>query len=159
MRKILLALIIVVGCTQVQSQTYFTSVGLRAGTELGITWQQKLWKTGTLESIATTNRNRWQVQSLVEYHRRFLGRRLNYYIGIGPHFGEEKGQGHYYGITPITGVEMTLAGLTLSWDYKPSFNLKGTDAFIFHDSGFSIRMVLIKQRKKSLRERLGFDKK
>jgi hypothetical protein len=158
MRLVVIVLILAISSTRLNAQTYFTSVGLRAGTELGITWQQKLWKTGTLETIVTTNRSRWQAQSLVEYHRRFLGRRLNYYIGIGPHFGEEKGAGNYYGFTPITGVEMTLAGLTLSWDYKPSFNLAGTDAFIFHDSGFSIRMVLIKQRKKSLRERLGLDK-
>ncbi|MFN0031899.1 MAG: hypothetical protein ACKVOR_07055 [Flavobacteriales bacterium] len=142
------------------AQTYFLSAGLRAGTELGLTVQQKLWKQGTLESIITTNRDRWQLQGLVEYHRKFIGRRFNYYLGLGPHIGQERGVASiYYGFTPITGVEVTLAGITFSWDYKPSINLGGTDAFVFHDSGLSIRMVLVKERKKSLRERFGLEKK
>lgn len=157
MKKIALLHFLICVVEAASAQTYFTSAGLRAGTELGLTVQQKLWRTGTLEAIATTNRSRWQIQALVEHHRRFLGRRMNYYIGIGPHFGEEKNIGHYYGITPITGVELTFGGLTFSWDYKPSFNIAGTDSFIFHDSGFSVRMVLIKERKRSLKEILGID--
>jgi hypothetical protein len=158
MKKTLVLIVVLLSFMAASAQTYFTAAGLRAGTELGLTIQQKIWRTGSLEAIVTTNRSRWQMQALVEHHRRFLGRRLNYYIGIGPHFGEEKGFGHYYGITPITGIEFTFAGLTMSWDYKPSLNLAGTDALIFHDSGFSIRMVLIKERKRSLKEILGIDK-
>lgn len=159
MKKFLFVCLLVLAACVADAQTYFTSAGLRAGTELGITVQQKIWKTGTIESIVTTNRNRWQVQALVEYHRRFIGRRWNVYMGLGPHFGEEKGFGHYYGITPITGVELTISGFTFSYDYKPSFNFNGTDAFVFHDSGLSVRMVLIKEKRKSLRERLGMEKK
>lgn len=157
MKYISLTILLIISSQISFAQTYFTSAGLRAGTELGLTVQQRIWRTGTIEMIATTNRSRWQLQALCEYHRRFIGRRINYYIGIGPHFGEEKGEGQYYGITPITGLEFTIAGLTLSWDYKPSFNLAGTDALIFHDSGLSIRMVIFKERKRSLKEILGLD--
>lgn len=94
--------------SELSAQSYVTAAGLRAGTELGLTIQQRVHKTGTIEGIATTNRYRWQVQTLYEYHRRFLGKRFNYYIGIGPHFGDEKGYGNYWGITPVT-IRVNLA--------------------------------------------------
>lgn len=140
--------LIAISLEQLPAQSYVTAAGLRAGTELGITVQQRMYKTTTLEAIATTNRYRWQVQTLYEYHRKFLGKRFNYYIGIGPHFGNEKGYGNYWGITPITGVEATLAGLCISWDYKPSLNMGGGSSLFFHDSGLSLRYVFIKQPRK-----------
>jgi len=97
MRKKLQVLLItfsIVVCNA-YGQSYVTALGLRAGTELGVTMQQRLFRTNTLEGIATTNRYRWQVQTLLEHHKRFIGKRFNYYIGIGPHYGNEKGYGNY----------------------------------------------------------------
>jgi hypothetical protein len=131
-----------------KAQSYITSVGLRAGTEIGITIQQRLIKRNTLELILETNRYRWCTAALFENHNRFIGKRINFYMGAGPHYGEEKGFGKYYGATPIVGVEATIAGLTVSWDYKPSINLYGGSTYIFHDSGLSVRHVIIKQPKK-----------
>ena len=132
---------------QSNAQTYFTAFGLRAGTELGFTLQQKAWKTGTVEAIVTTNRFRWQMQGIVEYHRRFIGRRFNVYMGMGPHYGEIIGGGSYAGITPIVGMEITAFGLNFSYDYKPSFNVFHGQDVIYHDSGLSIRLILIKEKK------------
>jgi hypothetical protein len=129
-------------------QAYITSGGVRMGTELGLTIQQKIPGTNTIEGIITTNKYRWQIQGLFEHHRRLIGKRLNYYYGIGPHWGDEKAYGKYFGITPISGVEFTIAKLTISYDYKPSINIKGGSSFIFHDSGLSIRAVLIRKTRK-----------
>lgn len=131
------------------SQTYRTAAGLRAGTEIGLTVQQKLIGTSSIEAILTTNRYRWQAQGLFEYHRRVFGKRFNAYIGVGPHFGSERGYGDYWGVTPIAGVEITLLKFVISYDYKPSINLYGGSTYVFHDSGLSIRMVLIRQKKKT----------
>jgi hypothetical protein len=130
------------------AQAYITSGGIRLGTELGLTIQQKIPGTNTIEGIVTTNKYRWQIQGLFEHHRRLIGKRLNYYYGIGPHWGSEKAYGKYFGITPITGLEFTIAKLTISYDYKPSFNIIGGSSFIFHDSGLSVRAVIIRKTRK-----------
>jgi hypothetical protein len=122
-------------------------VGLRVGTEFGLTIQQKVWKTGTIEAILTTNQQRWQTQALVEYHSKIIGRRINMFTGIGPHYGESMEQGSYAGITPIFGFEATLFGFNFTYDYKPSFNIFHGQQHIYHDSGLSIRIVLLKEKK------------
>jgi hypothetical protein len=132
------------------AQTYRTAVGLRVGTEIGLTVQQKLWKTGTVEAILTSNKERWQSQALVQYHSRLIGRRINSYVGIGPHYGESNLDGSYAGVTPIVGFEMTLFGLNVSYDYKPSINIFHGSRFIYHDSGLSVRFILIKQRRERI---------
>lgn len=135
--------------TSVCAQTYRTAAGIRAGTELGLTVQQKFIGTSTIEGILTTNRYRWQAQGLFEYHRRFVGKRFNVYLGVGPHAGNERGYGNYWGITPIAGIEITLLKFTISYDYKPSININGGSTFVFHDSGLSVRMVIIRQKPKT----------
>lgn len=132
-----------------KAQAYRTALGVRAGTELGLTLQQRVIEKATIEGIVTTNRYRWQAQGLFEYHRPVLGKRVNVYLGAGPHFGNEKGYGDYWGITPVAGVEITLLKFVISYDYKPSFNLGGGSTYLFHDSGISVRMVLIKQKRKT----------
>jgi hypothetical protein len=149
--KLKIVLILAIGFSSpyiANGQAYITSGGIRFGTELGLTIQQKIPGTNTIEGIVTTNKYRWQVQGLFEHHRRLLGKRLNYYYGIGPHWGDEKAYGKYFGITPVTGVEFTIAKLTISYDYKPSFNIKGGSSFIFHDSGLSVRAVIIRKTRK-----------
>jgi hypothetical protein len=132
-----------------QSQSYRTALGVRAGTELGLTLQQKAFEKTTVEGILTTNRYRWQAQGLFEYHRPVLGKRINVYLGAGPHFGNEKGYGSYWGITPIAGVEITLMKFVISYDYKPSININGGSGYVFHDSGLSVRMVLLRKKRKT----------
>ena len=144
---------------QLNAQSYITSLGLRAGTEIGITIQQRLFKRNTLELILETNRYRWCTTALIENHNRFIGKRVNFYTGAGGHYGEERAYGKYYGVTPIVGIEATIAGLTISWDYKPSINLFGGSTYVFHDSGLSIRHVIIKQPKKHFFKNLFKKKK
>jgi hypothetical protein len=149
------SLILFLGSTSMmKGQTYFTAFGLRAGTELGFTLQQKIWSTGTLEAIVTTNKTRWQCQGIVQYHKRFIGRRFNTYMGIGPHYGEVMEGSSFAGITPIIGFEVTAFGLNFSYDYKPSFNIFHGEDFLYHDSALSIRMVLIKEKKNRIFSKL-----
>jgi hypothetical protein len=129
------------------AQTYRTAVGLRVGTEFGLTIQQKIWNTVTAEGILTTNQDRWQSQAIIEYHSKIIGRRINMVTGIGPHYGESTDQGSYAGITPIFGFEATLFGFNFTYDYKPSFNVFHGQQRIYHDSGLSIRVVLLKEKK------------
>lgn len=129
------------------AQTYRTAAGVRFGTEIGLSIQQRLWETGTIEGIVTSNKNRWQAQALVQYHRRVIGRRINSYFGVGPHYGELINGGSYAGITPIFGFEMTFFGLNLSYDYKPSFNVFHGSALLYHDTGLTVRVILLKQKR------------
>lgn len=133
-----------------KAQSYRTAAGLRVGSEVGFTIQQRLWKTGTVEGILTTNKNRWQMQGLVEYHRRIIGKRINSYIGVGPHYGELHDGGSYAGITPIFGFEITFFGLNFSYDYKPSFNVFHGKQALYHDNGLSVRVIIIKQKNRVL---------
>lgn len=130
-----------------KAQSYFTSAGARLGNDLGITLQQRIVRPITIEGILSSNRYRWSCSFLLENHHRIIGKRLNFYTGIGYHFGDESGYGKYQGITPVLGLELTFARLTFSYDYKPQINLSGGSGFVFHSSAVSVRYVFIKQPK------------
>jgi hypothetical protein len=158
MMKILTVLIAIVTSVlfseAAQAQTYRTALGLRVGSEFGFTVQQKLWDNGTIEGILTSNKDRWQSQAIVEYHRAIIGRRINSYFGVGPHYGEVKSGGSYAGVTPIFGFEVTMFGLNFSYDYKPSLNVFHGENFLYHDHGLSVRVILLQQKHNRLLDRI-----
>lgn len=124
-------------------QHYVNSFGIRVSEDLGLTFQQRVAKLVTVEAMIQTSRYRYYGTVLGEWHHRLLTRRLNFYLGGGGHWGHEERYGEFYGFTPIVGLELNLARLNMSADYKPSFNLKG-DPLLIHGSGISIRYILIR---------------
>ncbi len=144
------------------TQAYMTTGGLRAGTDWGITIQQRLTKNMTIEGIVQSSLQREEViiTALVERHYPLIFRGLNLYTGAGLHKGwlspEASGElvptgfKDPFGLTFITGAEMTLGRFNFSYDFKPAINVVGGERKFYTQSGVSVRYVFLtnKQYKK-----------
>ncbi len=145
--------------TFVAAQSYQTALGMRLGTDWGITARQRLAKRSTLEGILQSSLQREEILLTALYERHFpiISRRFNLYYGGGLHKGwisldpeNESGAPSYdpFGITLVGGIEFTLARLNFSYDLKPAINFRGGAKRIYAQSGVSIRYVLVKKQKK-----------
>jgi hypothetical protein len=91
---------------------------------------------------------------MLQHHFPVGIQRLNFYTGVGGHKGWYVNQDYEqlfenpYGLSLISGVEFTLAGLILSWDIKPSVNLNDANRRAYFHSGLSARPVLKKRPSK-----------
>ncbi|MEA2042227.1 MAG: hypothetical protein U9N85_06700 [Bacteroidota bacterium] len=133
-------------------QSYITSVGVRFGTDYGLTIQQRLLKHVTVEGIAQSSLHREElmITGLGEYHIPVFTKRLNFYVGGGFHQGFHTSNDIPFepakGISAVAGGEFTLARFTVSFDYKPAFNLSGGEKSWYMQSGVSVRYAIISQR-------------
>ncbi len=149
------------------SQSYFTAMGLRLGSNFGITLQQKLAKTLTVEGIVSSNpiEDRTTATVLLEVHNPLISKRFNFYIGGGVHNRwqnyVEADQSIFRGVTAIAGGEMTLGRLNLSWDYKPVYHLNRDIMPFESETAVSLRYVFVKKvkSKKSPLKRSKKDKR
>lgn len=152
--------------TPVHAQSYFNSLGVRLanGTEYrtaGISYQQRLLRDFTLEGIAQTDFSQnTTFHALMEYHRPIVSKRLNYYVGAGLMSGKENSyhksesasyQSTIFGADLVAGIELTLLKFTISFDYKPNFNLVGREKWFQDQVGISVRAVLINGNKRQKR--------
>ena len=136
-------------------QSYNTALGMRLGTDFGVTVKQRVAKTTTLEAIiqSSLQREEAQVTLLAEQHFPMISRRLNVYGGGGLHKGwvtrdGTEGDSVYkdpFGLTAIAGIELSLGRLNLSYDYKPAINLSGGKHTIYSQTGVSLRYVIVKR--------------
>ncbi|MCC6724093.1 MAG: hypothetical protein IT258_06245 [Saprospiraceae bacterium] len=152
--------------TIAKAQSYVTSGGLRLGTDWGLTLQQRIAEHVTIEGILQKSfqRDEFMVTALAERHYKIMLNGLNLYVGAGLHKGwnnqpatAEKPDGfeNPFGITGIGGLELTIARLNLSYDFKPAINLYGGERTVYVQSGLSLRYVFYSNRdlKKKERER------
>jgi hypothetical protein len=167
-KKNILLLVAMMTTIHVTAQSYVTAAGVRVGLQrvgFGLTLQQRIAKTSTIEAIAQTNNTDWSLATLYEKHQKILfQKRLNIYFGVGGHYGgyhNDAGGYAFYGITGIAGTEVTFGRLNVSLDYKPAINLTRQEGkpFVFHDIGFSARYVMVKQQRKKLFEGIFGGKK
>jgi len=105
------------------AQSYRTAIGLRLGTGAGpaISVQQKIAKYSTLEGIFQPGFNN-KVSSLDLMYQR-----------------------HHK-----IGGEVTFKKINVSWDYKPSVNVMGGETHFAHQSAITLRVVVVKQKKKKI---------
>ncbi len=141
--------------TSLSAQRYRTAAGLRLGSPFGLSVQQVLWGQNTIEGILTLHpkANESALTLLFENHRKILSKRFNYYVGVGPHIGwidNREGFDNPYGVTFIGGLEFAMKNTVLSWDYKPAVNLSGGRNTIYHQTGISLRFIIIKKKKKKI---------
>lgn len=136
-----------------RTQSYVTAMGLRMGSDFGITLQQKLIGHLTAEGIITTSpvHNQTTGTLLLEIHNPLISKRFNFYLGGGLHnrwLQDDEGQ-HltHYGVTAIAGAEMTLGRINLAWDYKPVFHLNVESLPFESQTAISMRYVFIKKIK------------
>ena len=150
MNKLFLSFFLLVTFTySVQAQKYRTAAGIRIGrNDFGFTGQQKILKKTTLEGIAAVSGRELSATGLIEQHFPVLGPGFNIYLGAGAHIGHLKDNGTYYGGDLIAGAELKLpvVPLVLSLDLKPTFHVNHEE-WGGVGSGFSIRYILIKEKK------------
>ncbi len=161
----------------INAQAYMTAGGLRAGTDWGLTVQQRLTKNMTFEGIVQSSLQREEVMltGLAERHYALVFRGLNLYTGAGLHKGflsnkqsaELVPTNNYkdpMGITFIGGAELTLGRFNFSYDFKPAINIVGGEKKFYTQSGVSVRYVFLtnkeykkiqKKKKKKKRKEKG----
>ncbi|QNF31600.1 hypothetical protein HUW51_02240 [Adhaeribacter swui] len=150
MNKVIFVFLFLFTChLSVQAQKYRTAAGVRfGGNNFGITAQQKILKKTTIEAIGAVGGREVSATGLVEQHFPLLGPGFNIYLGAGAHVGHLKDNGAFYGGDLIAGAELKLpiAPLVLSFDLKPTFHVNHEE-WGGVGSGFSIRYILVKEKK------------
>jgi hypothetical protein len=136
-------------------QSYVTAMGLRMGSDFGVTLQQKIFGHLTAEGIITSSpvTNQTTGTIILEMHNPLLSKRFNFYIGAGLHnrwLRDGEGQSlSRRGVTAVAGAEMTLGRINLAWDYKPVFHLNTQDQPFESETAVSMRYVFVKKIKGS----------
>ncbi len=158
MKKITLILTTVFLAHFLAAQSYNTSIGMRLGTDWGLSLQQRIAKKMTLEAIMQKSlfRNDGNVTFLVEQHLPLISKRFNFYVGGGIHNQWGKVDGERYsapGVTLVSGVEFSIGRLNLSYDFMPGFNFNKNAQPVYLQSGLTVRHILVKKRSKKQRER------
>lgn len=137
----------------VSGQSYNTALGLRMGTEWGLTMRQRFHKNYAAEMLlqSSLQREETQLTILGLIHKPILTRRLNFYYGAGFHKGWadqlEVSYEDPWGIDFIAGLELTIGKINLSYDYKPAINLSGGEKTFYSQTGISLRYVIWKRDK------------
>ena len=86
-------------------------------------------------------------------HQPLVVRNLNLFVGGGIHKGwitAEPGAdpaADPFGLDVIAGIELTIARINLSWDFKPALNIVGGEQTFYAQSGVSLRYILWKREK------------
>ncbi len=137
------------------AQSYNTALGMRLGTDWGVSVKQRVAKTTSLEAIiqSSLQREETQLTLLGEQHFPLISRRFNVYAGGGLHKGwatrdGTEGAPAYkdpFGISLIAGIEASLGRLNLSYDFKPAVNLTGGAHTVYSQTGVSLRYVIVKR--------------
>ncbi len=145
-------------CFAAVGQNYNTAAGLRVGGGLGVTVQQRVGEKITIEGILQKKllKPETKLSALAEYHQPIIGKGVNVYFGVGPHFlfdseydnaKEREVQKIHPGVSGIAGLEIPLGRTLVSADIKPGISLGGSK-ILDSDLGISLRYILVKRPKK-----------
>jgi len=166
MKHILSLLAILTFATTLVAQRYNTAAGLRLTKGVGLTVQQRVADQWTIEGIAMTNfKDNNDLIGLAEYHGKIIfQKRLNWYVGAGLHTGSYSGSAsglkeNTFGAAFVGGIEFTVGKLNFSVDYMPMVNFVGDLPTLEATPAISVRYVLIKRPRKTIRDRIGKKKK
>lgn len=174
MQRIFFTALLAIAAFTVSAQKYTTAAGIRVGSGIGLTVQQKLFDSYTAEAILQKSllKNETYASALFEQHIKLLTKGLNIYVGIGPHLAINKinavndktGSSATftstgYGVSAIGGLEMRLKRVVFSIDYLPSVNIKGGDNVFNSRTGISARYILVKAKTKKKEQNWMFWKK
>lgn len=137
----------------VSGQSYNTALGLRMGTEWGLTVRQRVYENYAAELLLQNSlqRSETQLTILGIIHKPLITRRLNFYYGAGFHKGWADQQEVTYkdpwGIDFIAGMELTIGRVNVTYDYKPAINIVGGEKAFYSQTGISLRYVMWKRDK------------
>jgi hypothetical protein len=155
-----IAVCMAAGSTTVHAQQGQTGVGLRLGTDPGITIKHFVAPNGAIEGILGTGYRGLLVTGLYEWHKP-IGTEpgLKLFGGIGGHFGVFNRyayyrKGPYYDVVyvynrPSIGPDLILGmeydftdiPLNLGLDLKPAVDFYGGYSYMYLDGALSIRVL------------------
>ncbi|MEM9990612.1 MAG: hypothetical protein AAF738_02545 [Bacteroidota bacterium] len=140
---------------QTFAQGYDSAVGIRLGTEMGLTYQQRIAKRITVEGILQTGlrQDETTLTLLGERHYPLGPRNINVYLGGGLHKGwvnvkedEPAPYDNPFGITGIAGAEISIGRINLSYDFKPAVNIVGGEKALYTQTAVSARYIIDKRK-------------
>jgi hypothetical protein len=146
-------MLLAIFCTIASAQSYNTALGLRLGTDWGLSLRQRLVQNVSSELLlqSSLQRDETQLTLMGVWHKPLLTRRLNFYYGLGFHKGwvgdTTQGYKDPFGIDAMAGLEFTIFRLNLTYDFKPAINLVGGEKPFYLQTGISLRYVLWKRDK------------
>ena len=130
-KKMLLALTLIICSVGVSAQGYKTGVGIRLGYDSGINAKHFLSSDNAIEGIVSFSPKHFQVTGLYEFQRPFPSvDKLNWFLGLGAHLGaihhnkNDYNNSFLIGVDGIAGLEYVFptAPFTLGLDWKPTIN-------------------------------------
>jgi hypothetical protein len=155
MKYLLIVLAFLVGSQSLDAQAYNTAVGLRLGSGVGISIQQRIANKTSIEGILNSRlkKDQFTATVLVKQHFPILFKRFNLYTGMGLHKGcytgtPAEGAIAYenpYGVSLMGGAEISLGRFNISYDYKPAFNISGGEKAFQSETSISLRYIFMKR--------------
>lgn len=143
--------------TDIKAQSYRTALGVRVGSDFGLSLNQSIWKRLTCEGIYISpfnnelinGNNNNKVLLLVKRHQSILSKRFNVFAGIGYGRSYSSIIDVRHNLLPIqVGAEMTIGRFNFSLDYLPLVSFGQNEEASGNNLGFSVRYVLLKRKKK-----------
>ena len=153
MNRNIIVIILFLSCFVANAQNYNTAIGIRFGSEIGLTVQQVIGKHQTLEGIISTGvRDRDAKLALLwEDHYPILSRRFNLYYGVGINYNLPGEQNASFvrqpGVTGLLGAEMSFGRYVFSIDTRPILNFRaGSSQCILENmAAFSVKYILVER--------------
>ncbi len=162
-RTLAIAVCLFAGATQLHAQQGQTGVGIRLGTDPGITVKHFVTERGAIEGILHTGYRGLQVTGLYEWHTPLSSAPgFKFYAGLGAHLGvfnhyvrvHHHNHNHHgdviyteshasFGPDGIIGLEydFTEIPLNLGLDLKPAIDFHYGHAHTYVDGAFSVRVL------------------
>lgn len=160
-RTFAIAMCLCAGATQLHAQQGQTGIGLRLGTDPGITVKHFVRENGAIEGILHTGYRGFMITGLYEWHTPLSAPPgFKFYAGLGAHLGvfnhylRVHHKNHYhdvyyseshasFGPDGIVGLEynFTEIPLNIGLDLKPAIDFHYDHAHTYVDGAFNIRVL------------------
>lgn len=139
------------------SQTYFTTGGIRLGSDYGLSLKQRILKKTTIEAILNSQgdiNSNLGLSLIYAKHKGILTRNFNFFYGAGITFRWDQEQDPElgwlkhtsYGIPIQAGIELTVGRINLSWDYTPILYISSYSNAFTSSKGLSVRYTFVTKK-------------
>lgn len=138
------------------AQSYFTTGGIRLGSDYGLSLKQLILKRTTVEMMISTDDNaktNLGLTLLADKHKPILTRNLNLFYGAGMAWNwqyEDRPEGPVkrtlFGIPVQAGLEFTIGRINFSWDYTPVLYISTKSNAFDSLKGLTVRYVFLNRK-------------
>ena len=148
-KLVLSVVVLLLAAVNISAQDYNWAAGVRLGDDMGgISVKKSISERGKIEGIIAIPY--WHGVNLTGLYQQYIPvETFHIYYGAGGHVGNWKHKSddiskndYFIGVDCIIGIEFTLLRsipLSLSFDYKPSYNFTGNAGFNFNGGGIGLR--------------------